>query len=217
MVIGDMGSVRPGVPTLTVALRGMAMPTVEVGTLAGAKHSGQFGGAAPDALIVFLHALASLHDENGDVAVEGLRREEWTGEAYSDDEFRELAEVLPGLPLVGTGGLGSRVWSGPAITVTGIDVPSVENALNAVAPRRARASTCASTPSRTRARRRRRSSATSRRCGRSASRSRCARARPATGSRRTRRAPRTRLRGRDRRRRGAPRPSSPRPAARSRS
>ena len=35
---------------------------------------------------------------------------------------------------MGTGGLGSRVWSGPAITVTGIDVPSVAGALNAVSP-----------------------------------------------------------------------------------
>src|SRR4029078_11519283 len=42
--------------------------------------------------------------------------------------------VLDGLPLQGTGDLGSRVWTGPAITVTGIDVPSVENALNAVSP-----------------------------------------------------------------------------------
>ena len=38
------------------------------------------------------------------------------------------------MPLIGTGGLGSRVWSGPAITVTGIDVPRVDNALNAVSP-----------------------------------------------------------------------------------
>lgn len=134
MLIADMGSVRPGVPTLTVALRGTAMPTVEVATLAGPKHSGQYGGAAPDALIVLLHALASLHDENGDVAVEGLRREEWTGASYSEEEFAELAEVLPGLPLIGSGGLGSRVWSGPAITVTGIDVPPVDKALNAVSP-----------------------------------------------------------------------------------
>jgi acetylornithine deacetylase/succinyl-diaminopimelate desuccinylase-like protein len=134
MVIADMGSVRPGVPTLTVALRGMAMVTVEVRTLAGAKHSGQFGGAAPDALITLLHALASLHDERGDVTVPGLRREAWTGASYSDDEFHELAEVLPGLPLIGTGDLGSRVWSGPAITVTGIDVPPVDGALNAVSP-----------------------------------------------------------------------------------
>jgi acetylornithine deacetylase/succinyl-diaminopimelate desuccinylase-like protein len=129
-----MGSVRPGVPTLTVGLRGMAMVEIEVATLGSAKHSGQFGGAAPDALITLLHALSTLHDEHGDVAVPGLRREEWTGESYSDEEFRELAEVLDGVPLLGTGDLGSRIWSGPAITVTGIDVPSVENALNAVSP-----------------------------------------------------------------------------------
>jgi acetylornithine deacetylase/succinyl-diaminopimelate desuccinylase-like protein len=135
MLIADMGSVRPGLPTLTVALRGTAMPTIEVETLVGPKHSGQYGGAAPDALIAVLHALASLHDAKGDVAVEGLRREEWTGASYSEEEFRSLAEVLPELPLIGTGGLGSRVWSGPAITVTGIDVPTVENAVNAVSPR----------------------------------------------------------------------------------
>jgi acetylornithine deacetylase/succinyl-diaminopimelate desuccinylase-like protein len=134
MVIGDMGSVRPGVPTLTVALRGMAGVVIEVRTLAGPKHSGQFGGAAPDALIVLLHALAALHDEHGDVAVPGLRREEWTGASYSDDEFRELAEIEPGLPFFGTGGLGERVWTGPALTVTGIDVLPVDKAVNAVVP-----------------------------------------------------------------------------------
>jgi acetylornithine deacetylase/succinyl-diaminopimelate desuccinylase-like protein len=134
MVIGDMGSFRPGAPTLTVALRGMAAVIVEVRTLAGPKHSGQFGGAAPDALLVLLRALAALHDENGDVAVPGLRREEWTGASYSDEEFRELAEVLPGMPFMGTGGLGSRVWSGPALTVTGIDAQPVDQALNAVVP-----------------------------------------------------------------------------------
>src|SRR4249920_612716 len=131
MVIGDMGSIRPGLPTLTVGLRGMAEVIVRVRTLAGPKHSGQFGGAAPDALIVLLHALAALHDEHGDVVVPGLRREEWKGASYSDEEFRELAEVEPGLPFFGTGGLGERVWSGPALTVTGIDVLPVDGALNA--------------------------------------------------------------------------------------
>ena len=134
MVIADMGSLRPGVPTLTIALRGTASVIVEVRTLAGPKHSGQFGGVAPDALVVLLHALASLHDERGDVAVEGLRREEWTGASYSDDEFRELAEVADGLPFFGTGGLGERVWSGPALTVTGVDAQPVDQALNAVVP-----------------------------------------------------------------------------------
>ena len=135
MIIGDMGSVRPGVPTLTVALRGMANVTLEVTTLASAKHSGQYGGAAPDALLVVLHALASLHDAKGDVAVEGLRREEWTGGGNTEEEFRALAEIQDGLPLFGTGTLGSRVWSGPAITVIGIDAAPVDGALNAVNPR----------------------------------------------------------------------------------
>lgn len=132
MVIADMGSIRPSEPTLTVALRGTVVCELEVRTLTGPKHSGQYGGAAPDALIVLLQALASLHDEHGDVAVAGLRREAWTGAGPTEDEFRELAGVLPDLPLIGTGDLGSRLWTGPAVTVIGIDVPSVDDALNAV-------------------------------------------------------------------------------------
>jgi cysteinylglycine-S-conjugate dipeptidase len=134
MIIGDMGNVRPGVPTLTVALRGTANVTVEVRTLASAKHSGLYGGAAPDALLALIQALATLHDEHGDVAVQGLRREEWTGASNIVAEFRELAEIADGQPLIGTGDLRSRVWSGPAITVIGIDAPSVDDAVNAVSP-----------------------------------------------------------------------------------
>jgi acetylornithine deacetylase/succinyl-diaminopimelate desuccinylase-like protein len=134
MVIGDMGSVRPGVPTLTIALRGMMAVTVEARTLAGPKHSGQFGGAAPDALLALIRALGTMHDDNGDVAVEGLRREPWTGASYTDEEFRTLSEVLPEVPFLGTGELGERIWSGPALTVTGVDALPVDAAVNAVVP-----------------------------------------------------------------------------------
>jgi acetylornithine deacetylase/succinyl-diaminopimelate desuccinylase-like protein len=134
MLIADLGNVRPGVPTLTVALRGMANIVVEARTLDSAKHSGMYGGAAPDALLAVMRALASLHDENGDVAVPGLRRNEWDGGGPDEQEFGELAEIVGDQPLIGTGTLGSRVWSGPAITVIGIDAPSVDHALNAVSP-----------------------------------------------------------------------------------
>lgn len=134
MLIADGGNIRPGVPSLTVGLRGDAVVTVEVRTLGSAKHSGQFGGAAPDALIALLHGLASLHDQHGDVAVKGLLREEWKGASWTDDEFRQLAEMEPELPFLGTGPLPDRVWSGAAITITGIDVPSVDGAVNAVSP-----------------------------------------------------------------------------------
>jgi acetylornithine deacetylase/succinyl-diaminopimelate desuccinylase-like protein len=134
LLIADMGSISPGTPTLTTALRGMANVTLEVRTLESGKHSGQYGGAAPDALVTLIHAIASLHDEHGDVAVAGLRRNEWDGPAQSEEQFRDLGTVLEGMPLVGSGGLGSRIWSGPAITVIGMDVPSVDGAVNAVSP-----------------------------------------------------------------------------------
>jgi len=132
ILVADGGSIRAGQPSLTVSLRGDARITVEVRTLASNKHSGQYGGAAPDALVVLLRALASLWDEHGDVAVESLRREEWSGESYTEEEFRALAEIDPAMPLAGTGSIGSRIWTGASITVLGIDAPAVEGAAAAV-------------------------------------------------------------------------------------
>jgi acetylornithine deacetylase/succinyl-diaminopimelate desuccinylase-like protein len=132
ILVADGGSIRAGQPSLTVSLRGDARITVEARTLASNKHSGQYGGAAPDALVALLRALASLWDEEGDVAVERLRREEWSGESYTEEEFRKLAEIEPGLRILGSGGIGSKIWSGPGITVLGIDCPAVEGAAAAV-------------------------------------------------------------------------------------
>jgi acetylornithine deacetylase/succinyl-diaminopimelate desuccinylase-like protein len=134
MIIADSGNIRPGTPTLTTALRGSVEVLVEVRTLKEARHSGLYGGAAPDALLTLIAALATLHDDKGDVAVAGLRREPWSGTAYTDEEFRTLATVEPGTPLLGTGGLGERLSSGPAITVVGLDAPAVDTAALAVVP-----------------------------------------------------------------------------------
>ena len=72
MVIGDMGSVRPGAPTLTIApARNGRRHRRRRRRSPAPKHSGQFGGAAPDALLALIRVLASLHDDNGDVAVAG--------------------------------------------------------------------------------------------------------------------------------------------------
>ncbi|WP_217230992.1 peptidase dimerization domain-containing protein [Streptomyces anulatus] len=50
------------------------------------------------------------------------------------EEVRSLAGLQEGMPLIGSGGLGERLWSGPAITVIGIDAPSVDHAASAVVP-----------------------------------------------------------------------------------
>lgn len=135
MVIADMGNIRPGVPTFTTALRGDTEVVVSLRTLPEPRHSGEYGGPSPDALIALIHALATLHDEHGNVAVPGLRDDTWGGaDPIDEPEFREMAGIDPALPLLGEGTIADRLWSGPAITVVGIDAPAVEGAVLAVVP-----------------------------------------------------------------------------------
>ncbi|MET8139175.1 M20/M25/M40 family metallo-hydrolase [Sphaerisporangium sp. NPDC005288] len=134
IIVADTGNPSVGDATVTTSLRGMAAFTVEVRTLAESVHSGSFGGAAPDALAALIRMLASLHDENGDVRVPGLPRGVFLGAGPAEEEFRATAGVLDGVSLVGSGSLADRLWASYAITVTGLDVPSVQGAINAVQP-----------------------------------------------------------------------------------
>ncbi|MFF2123136.1 dipeptidase [Kitasatospora sp. NPDC058184] len=133
IIIGDTGNFAPGLPTVTTSLRGMTIVEATVTTLAGNLHSGAFGGAAPDALQSLVRMLASLHDENGDVAVAGLTADQtWTGVQYPEEQFRSDAKVLDGVALTGTGTLADRLWARPAVTVLGIDAPPVIGATSSV-------------------------------------------------------------------------------------
>ncbi|MFD0467160.1 M20/M25/M40 family metallo-hydrolase [Nonomuraea thailandensis] len=134
IVVADTGNPRVGDPSVTTSLRGMAAFTIEVRTLKEALHSGSFGGAAPDALAALMRMLTSLHDDNGDIRVPGLPRGSFLGQGPSEEEFRRTAGVLDGVSLVGSGSLADRLWSSFAITVTGLDVPTVSGAVNAVQP-----------------------------------------------------------------------------------
>ncbi|MFD9688614.1 dipeptidase [Kitasatospora sp. NPDC059088] len=133
IVIGDTGNFAPGLPTVTASLRGMTVVEASVTTLAGNLHSGAFGGAAPDALQSLIKVLASLHDENGDVAVAGLAADQtWEGVQYPEEQFRADAKVLDGVALTGTGSISDRLWARPSVTVLGIDAPPVIGATSSV-------------------------------------------------------------------------------------
>jgi acetylornithine deacetylase/succinyl-diaminopimelate desuccinylase-like protein len=134
MVICDGGNWKLGEPTLCESLRGHGKLTVELRTLATALHSGQFGGAAPDALLALVRLLATLHDDDGSIAVEGLQEGRWPGAGLPEDDFRRQARVLDGVALVGTGSIADRLWARHAISVLGIDAPGVEDAGNIVIP-----------------------------------------------------------------------------------
>ena len=134
MVVCDGGNWKLGEPTLCESLRGHGKLTMTVRTLAGALHSGQFGGAAPDALLALTRALASLHDDDGSVAVAGLQESGWPGADLPEADFRRQAGVLDGVALTGAGSVADRLWARHAISVLGLDAPAVDGAANIVIP-----------------------------------------------------------------------------------
>lgn len=133
-VICDMGNVDIGQPTFTTQLRGIIEGVVTVNTLAEPRHSGQFGGPAPDALMVLIKLLATLMDDEGNATIEGISGSDWDGADFPEEAYRDLAGVLPGVPLIGTGSIASRLYSKPSVTVVGLDAPEVATAPNAIIP-----------------------------------------------------------------------------------
>ncbi|GAA3744498.1 dipeptidase [Leifsonia bigeumensis] len=134
IVVADSDNWNVDTPALTVALRGNVTFRLTVRTLDHASHSGMFGGAAPDAMLAMIRLLATLHDESGSVAVEGLTSTAGETPAYPESQLREEAALLDGVAPIGAGDILSRLWYQPAITVTGIDAPSVANASNTLLP-----------------------------------------------------------------------------------
>jgi acetylornithine deacetylase/succinyl-diaminopimelate desuccinylase-like protein len=77
--------------------------------------------------------LASLRDEHGDTTVDGLdNSQSWSGVEYPPEQFREDANVLEGVDLIGSGSVAEMLWARPAVTVLGIDVPPVIGSASAV-------------------------------------------------------------------------------------
>ncbi|WP_406350535.1 dipeptidase [Streptomyces sp. NBC_00658] len=133
IVIGDAGNFRAGLPTVTSTLRGMTLVRLQVDTLEGNLHSGQFGGAAPDALAALIRVLDSLRAEDGSTTVDGLADDAvWDGLQYEEEAFRADAKVLDGVELIGSGTVADRIWARPAVTVLGIDCPPVVGATPSV-------------------------------------------------------------------------------------
>jgi acetylornithine deacetylase/succinyl-diaminopimelate desuccinylase-like protein len=134
IVVADSDNWDVSTPALTVGLRGNVLLTLRVRTLEHASHSGMFGGAVPDAMLATVKLLASLYNEDGSVAVDGLIEHEAETPEYDEAQLRHEAALLDGVTPIGSGTILGRLWSKPAITITGIDAVSVANASNTLAP-----------------------------------------------------------------------------------
>jgi acetylornithine deacetylase/succinyl-diaminopimelate desuccinylase-like protein len=135
IVIADSDNWSTEIPSLTVSLRGLADCVVEVATLDHGLHSGMWGGVVPDALSALVRLLASLHDDDGNVAVEGLHHGTAADVDYAPERVREETGVLDGVTEIGTGPVTDRLWAKPAITVIGIDTTPIAKSSNTLIPR----------------------------------------------------------------------------------
>lgn len=133
-IIADCGNWAEGKPAFTTSLRGVVDCLVEVRTLEHGVHSGQFGGAVPDALTTLCRLLATLHDEQGNVAVAGLVSREGANVDYTEATLRAESSLLDGVQPIGSGPLAARTWTKPAISVIGLDTTAIASSSNTLIP-----------------------------------------------------------------------------------
>ena len=107
IIVADSANWRAGVPALTTSLRGVASGDIEVRVGSHAIHSGMFGGPMLDAPEPELE--------------------------YAEADFRNDSGILDSVPLAGTGTVASRLWTQPAISVIGMDIPSIATSSNTLA------------------------------------------------------------------------------------
>lgn len=134
IVVADSSNWKVGVPALTTSLRGLVDGTVEVRVLDHAVHSGMFGGPILDAPTLLARLIATFHDDAGSVAIEGLVSSAHAVLDYPEETFRTDAGVLDGVRLAGTGSITSRLWDKPALSIIGMDIPSVAMSSNTLLP-----------------------------------------------------------------------------------
>ena len=134
IVIADSDNWAVDIPALTVSLRGLADCVVEVATLDHGLHSGLWGGVVPDALSALIRLLATLHDDDGNVAVAGLHEASAAEVEFSAQRVRADAGLLDGVSQIGSGPVVQRMWARPAITVIGIDTTPIDKASNTLVP-----------------------------------------------------------------------------------
>ena len=129
VVISDSAMFAPGLPSILSSLRGLAYFEINVQGPAQDLHSGSYGGAVVNPAMALARILATLHDGDGRISIEGFYdkvrdwpmevREQMKGLPFDDEHFR--AET--GAPALG-GEKGytvlERLWTRPTCEVNGM-------------------------------------------------------------------------------------------------
>ncbi len=147
-VISDSSMFAPGQPSILSSLRGLAYFQIDVRGPKCDLHSGSYGGAVVNPATALAHIIATFHDENGHIAIEGFydKVRDWEprildqmkGLPFDEKEFRE--EV--GAPELG-GEKGytilERLWARPTCEVNGLLSGYTDEGAKTVLPAKAMA------------------------------------------------------------------------------
>jgi acetylornithine deacetylase/succinyl-diaminopimelate desuccinylase-like protein len=135
LVIADLTHFDTGFPTLTTALRGLAVVEVEVRVLEKPLHSGMWGGPIPDPVMGLSKILSGLTDEKGKILLPDIydqviapRKDEVDALRElpsSDAEFRRQAGVVPSVKLFGANEeIFLKLWREPSLVVNAFEAGS---------------------------------------------------------------------------------------------
>ncbi len=129
VVISDSTMFAPGLPSILSSLRGLAYVQIDVRGSDSDLHSGMYGGAVVNPAMALARILATLHDDNGRVAIAGFYdavqawpdtvRKQMRTLPFDEETFR----VEVGAPALG-GERGytvlERLWTRPTCEVNGL-------------------------------------------------------------------------------------------------
>lgn len=129
-LVADMSYVAPGWPAVYTSLRGMCYAEIAVRTAKHDLHSGEYGGAAPNAHEELCRLLGRLKGPNGRINIPGLyaavqapsarERAAWKRLPFRERDFltrRVQAKALTGLK---SHSVLERIWALPTFEIHGI-------------------------------------------------------------------------------------------------
>lgn len=103
VLISDTGIISNDCPSITVGLRGLSYLEVEVTGPNRDLHSGMYGGAVPNPINVLCEMIASLHDQDGKIAIPGFydqvenlsdaEREEFKKIPFALEEYKQALDL----------------------------------------------------------------------------------------------------------------------------